>query len=120
MKTKHLISLFVLLFFGIDLCAEPVSVENAMKVATNFMMQKHTHIAKNGKNYKMIKSLKLTNVATRSLNYDNFYIFNLNDDKGWVIVSGDDSVTPILGYSTNGSFKINNIGPNTKEIIRFL
>lgn len=117
MKTKYLISLFFVLFVGIDIQAEPVSVDKAMKVAANFMMQKHTYITKDGKELKMLKSVRLTNVATRSLNYDSFYIFNLNDNKGWVIVSGDDSVTPILGYSTNGSFNIDSIGPNTKELL---
>jgi hypothetical protein len=34
----------------------------------------------------------------------NFYIFNVNTNKGFVIVSGDDIITPILGYSNEGAF----------------
>lgn len=118
MKTvKLLLTSLLLLFISINLHAEHVPLEKAMKVATNFMAQKHTYVTKSGKELRMYKSLELTNISTRSLNLDNFYIFNLNDNQGWVIVSGDDSVTPILGYSTNGNFNIDNIGPNTKELL---
>ena len=42
-----------------------------------------------------------------------FYVFNI--DKGFVIVSADDRVTPILGYSTESNFD----GPNIPENVRF-
>lgn len=118
MKTlKLLLTSLLLLFISINLHAEYVPIEKATKVATNFMAQKHTYVTKSGKVLRMYKSLELINISTKSLNFDNFYIFNLNDNQGWVIVSGDDSVTPILGYSTNGNFNIDNIGPNTRELL---
>lgn len=40
-----------------------------------------------------------------------FYVFN-SGTNGFVMVSGDDIVTPILGYSSNGTFDPNNIPPN--------
>lgn len=33
-----------------------------------------------------------------------YYVFNMND-RGFVMVSADDSVTPIIGYSTDGTFR---------------
>ena len=55
-----------------------------------------------------------------------FYVFN-NDGGGFVIVSGDDRVKPVLGYSETNSFDPNNIPPNTaawldgyKEQIRYV
>ncbi|MEP7108141.1 MAG: C10 family peptidase [Ferruginibacter sp.] len=45
----------------------------------------------------------------------NFYVFNLGTSKGFVIVSGDDDVIPVLGYSVESSFDPNNIPPNTTK-----
>jgi hypothetical protein len=43
-----------------------------------------------------------------------FYVFN-SGTIGFVMVSGDDIVAPILGYSTNGTFDPNNIPPNAAK-----
>ena len=43
-----------------------------------------------------------------------YYVFN-SGTSGFVMVSGDDIVTPILGYSTNGTFDPNNIPPNAAK-----
>jgi hypothetical protein len=43
-----------------------------------------------------------------------FYVFNV-DTEGFVIVSGDDSVYPILGYSNEGRFHPHNIPQNVAK-----
>ncbi|MDE6480978.1 MAG: C10 family peptidase [Muribaculaceae bacterium] len=40
-----------------------------------------------------------------------YYVFNADDGNGFVIVSGDDSVNPILGYSDKGYFDFDNYPP---------
>lgn len=45
-----------------------------------------------------------------------FYIFNQGDDS-FVIVSGDDRMKPILGYSTRGAFMIENIPANIRSFL---
>lgn len=45
----------------------------------------------------------LTDITT-STPFREFYIFSGNDGNGFVIVSGDDCVTPILGYSDDTPF----------------
>jgi len=40
-----------------------------------------------------------------------FYVYSVNSGQGFVIVSGDDAVRPILGYSSDNAFPINNISP---------
>lgn len=40
-----------------------------------------------------------------------FYVFNADGDKGFVIVSGDDRVPRILGYSDKNNFDFNNLPP---------
>ena len=49
----------------------------------------------------------------------NFYIFNANANKGFVIVSGDDRTTSVLGYSDKGNFDPANIPVNMKEMLEF-
>ena len=34
------------------------------------------------------------------------YVFNQDSNRGFVVLSADDDVTPILGYSENGNLKI--------------
>ncbi len=44
----------------------------------------------------------------------DLYVFNINGDAGYVIVSNDDVAVPILGYSDSGSFDPNNIPDNMR------
>lgn len=46
-----------------------------------------------------------------------FYVFNADGDKGFVIVSGDDRVPRILGYSDKGSFDFDNMPPQLIAIL---
>lgn len=39
---------------------------------------------------------------------DLFYVFNINGDKGFVLVSATDQVIPVLGYSFEGNYKQDN------------
>ena len=41
-----------------------------------------------------------------------YYVFNVNSSEGFVIVSGDDIVEPILGYSNQGAFDADRIPPH--------
>ena len=48
---------------------------------------------------------------------ENIYVFNINRDDGFILVSGDDLATPILGYSFNGAFNMSEAPPNLKKWI---
>ena len=43
-----------------------------------------------------------------------FYVFNAKGNQGFVIVSGDDRTTEILGYSSTGSLDMNRLPENLK------
>ena len=49
-----------------------------------------------------------------STTQSSYYIFNTTGDQGYVIVSGDDRTTPILGYIDRGSYDPNNVPANMK------
>jgi len=40
-----------------------------------------------------------------------YWVFNTENDNGFVIVAGDDIAIPILGYSDSGSFDADNVNP---------
>ncbi|MCX6244260.1 MAG: thiol protease/hemagglutinin PrtT [Bacteroidetes bacterium] len=41
-----------------------------------------------------------------------FYVFNVNSAQGFIIVSAEDNVAPVLAYSDESGFNVNNIAPD--------
>ncbi|NDW17713.1 T9SS C-terminal target domain-containing protein [Dysgonomonas sp. 216] len=55
------------------------------------------------------------NMSTRSSNNESityYYVFNISDNDGFVIVSGDDRAKDVLGYSQSGYFDVNSLPVN--------
>ena len=102
-------------FLQTQLFAEHVSADKASRVGMNFMKQRHTYITTRGEALKMYKSVELTQVTNRSVENQHFYVFNLNDNQGWVLVADDDRCLPILGYSKSGEFVTGNLPANIED-----
>jgi peptidase C10-like protein/Spi protease inhibitor/type IX secretion system substrate protein len=45
--------------------------------------------------------------------YTSLYVLSVNGRKGWVMLSADDLIEPVLAYSNESTFDINNIAPAT-------
>ena len=58
---------------------------------------------------------KLSPAATDSVAY--YYIYNVGENQGFVIISGDDRTKPILGYSDEGRFASDNMPENVKYFV---
>ena len=58
-------------------------------------------------------------VATSQGNFGgvviDYYVFNINGGLGFVMVSGDDNIIPILANSNQSSIDINKISPAAKD-----
>ena len=56
----------------------------------------------------------------QSASVDNacYYIFNVGNNGGFVIVSGDDRTNPILGFSDEGAFDPNNVPANMQSWLK--
>ncbi|MGC9151499.1 MAG: C10 family peptidase [Microbacter sp.] len=54
-----------------------------------------------------------TTVSADSMAY--FYVFNVGNNNGFVLVAGDDGVKPILGYALQGTFNANQIPSNVQS-----
>lgn len=49
-----------------------------------------------------------------SVSNADFFVYNIDGDNGFIIISGDDEAVDILGYSDNGSIDLNNMPENMK------
>ena len=91
-KITHILSAFIL--SASLLQAAPVKPAHAKQVAQNFYTQ-------NNKIDITTVSLAYTGLTSNGL--PAYYAFNINNNS-FVIVSGDDNASPIIGYSTENNF----------------
>lgn len=82
--------------------AKPVDKSTALRVAQNYCAQQ-------GANH-----LQLVDISEH-LPYREFYTFVGDNGKGFVLVSADDCVLPILGFSANNIFAIDNMPIHVRE-----
>lgn len=75
--------------------ANPVSQTTAQTIAENFYLQQAS---------KTISGISLFYSETKNIDDPAYFVFNINSNDGFVIVSGDDAAYPIIGYSTEGKF----------------
>lgn len=61
---------------------------------------------------------KFKAATTTSDEYAPFYVYNVEGDKGFVIVSGDDAVANIFGYADKGSFDLENAPANVVAMMK--
>lgn len=107
---KNLLSLFALILISFaNLNAKPVDLATAKKAGLNFLRHKTT-----SPEFDKISDLTLVFKAASSDELTvYYYVFNTPD--GFVIVSGDDCVLPILGYSDEKAFRTTNMVPSLRK-----
>ncbi len=91
----------MILAASFKLFAAPVDPDSAKKIALNFIignksLLKNAHLSS--------IELELYTRELKSFSKDNLYVFNFTNSKGFIIVSADDRIFPILGYSFENSF----------------
>jgi len=111
---KNLILTVSILFCACQLTGKTVDMTTLMKVGSNFLISKGVPGVQGASDlsltYTGFDKASGTSVAS-------FYVFSVNSRKGWVMVSVDDQVMPVLAYSDEYAFDINNMAPATKEWI---
>jgi len=124
MKFKELLIITILVFsFSHNVFSKIVKIEVAEKVALNFYYQKAFQF-----NQIENMNIKIKDVfVEENKNEPLYYIFNFDNDNGFVIVSADDITYPVFGYSFKGNYENENQPPafqnwmnNYKEQIIFL
>ena len=103
------IFLLVLLLFTVhtNLNAKKITTAQARQQAYHFWREEMPQKAKG----------QCTLVETRALgNSPSYYVFN-NNNGGFVIIAGDDMISPVLGYTTEGSFDTTNLPEGLKDLL---
>ncbi len=95
---KKFFVLFVLIAFSFGLFASPITPETARSVAVNYF-----------KHYAAKSNAVVSDMITfQKDGLTTFYVF-VFEGGGFVLISADDAVIPVLGYSSNEPFDKNNI-----------
>lgn len=110
---KPLLLIIFLLLVG-NLFAKSRSSSEALTIANSFCQKSQVSTKRMSTGATLTLAYTCNNgIATRSLTGSAlYYVFNIGDNNGFIIVSGDDRAKEILGYSDSGSFDINNLPPN--------
>ena len=97
------------LLLSVSAIAGTVSQNEALKAANAFMLKNRS-----GVSLKATPASTPRMMANQNTGTPSFYIFNTVGDNGYVIVSGDDRTTQILGYVDHGNFDANKMPANMK------
>lgn len=110
---KRILTLAVLFLFTMIAFAGNVSEQQALQKAMAFLKANN----RSGINVKAKAAAHKAPRKAQAATNSYYYVFNLEDSQGFVIVSGDDRTEPILGYADNGTFDANNIPSNMKYLL---
>ena len=103
---KRVFSLYILLLAGIlSMSAQQVTKETALSKATQFFNQS---------NVVSRRAARKVPQFTLANNRNEFYVFNDEANGGYVIVSGEERMPDVLGYSYTGHFDAENMPCNMK------
>jgi hypothetical protein len=99
---KRILILFIVLLIGISFSAlaKKVEIPDARLIAKNtYYEQVNRHDA------VPYQSIAITGEFVETYNnHDVYYVFNINDTKGFVIISADDICYPVIGFSFESSY----------------
>lgn len=112
-KTVHLLILMALM--AMPSFADKVSKSEAQRIAEKFMAQSNMRKGK-ARFAATPKTLKLS--RSTSQDYAPFYVYNVENNGGFVIVSGEDALGTILGYSDSGSFEMEDAPSNIVTMLQ--
>ena len=105
--TKLFFIVVLLLLSTILLWAKPVKVDEAKDIAYQFLNLKEA-TQKNMKRVLPASSLSLAYEAKSQNGNSNLFVFNQGEQR-FVVVAGDDCISPVLGYADSGAFDEKNM-----------
>lgn len=103
----------VMLLWGTNLAANPITAEQAKKNAAQFITSNKRMASKSGRQLQLAFTLKQDKSAS-NVQMPAIYAYNIANDGGFVIVSGDDMAKPVLGYASQGNISDDNMPDNMR------
>lgn len=111
MNKKNLLLLVFLLGSSI-LFAKQVDVNSAQEVASNFLYNKIKFRNASTPSLNLVYTAKSDSHLRSTADQIYYYVFNIGDNNGFIIVSADDINVPVIGYSKEGSYDTKNLPDN--------
>ncbi|MDR1112242.1 MAG: C10 family peptidase, partial [Bacteroidales bacterium] len=114
---KRIFSFLFALALMANMFAKPIDVNTARTVATNFLAAHATAAQRNFSTLELVYTVEATVSSQKADDMSDasyFYVFNAGSE-AFVIIAGDNRVTPILGYSDGNTFKTENMPPNLRK-----
>lgn len=104
-----------LMFPTLHVSGKEVNQKSAWEVATQFMNNRSA--LRNGASLELVMTGNQGTDNLRSTDMPSFYVYNVKGGKGFVIVAGDDAVSPILAYSFESSFQVEGMPDHLKAFL---
>lgn len=101
--------MFALFAQSID--AAPITLDQAKAIAQQQLASTTKFTASNAK-------MTLSHAGMNMKGTADYYVFNRDGGQGFVIVAGDDMSSPVLGYSTTGTFDLNTAPEPLKMMLK--
>ncbi len=106
MRRLFFLTLGIIFLSSLPAWAGPVDSQKALAEASAFVSNQR---AAAPRQMQLASSRRYAAAATPA-----YYVFNIDNGNGFVIVSGDDRTMPILGYSDEGAFDAERMPANMK------
>ena len=113
MNKKILLISLGVLSFATAMQARSRSVEEAKQVAADFYQNQNGLRAASAPELTLVYSGSESGLRS-SASEAPFYVFNIGSADGFVMVSGDDRVAPVIGYSLTSVFNPDNMPGNLR------
>ena len=107
---KSILTLAVWLMAAMTVMADQLTQQQAEEAAMAFLSKQNKPTA--NRQLKLAQHRLLAPAATQQ--GTAYYVFNIGQEQGYVVVSGDDHTQPILGYVDEGSFNHEELPPHVK------
>lgn len=110
---KKIILGFLCLMFASILSAKQINVELAELIASKHI---NTKVKQQNTRSKLLTLVHIeqNNDKLKNITKNYYYVFNIGNQNGFIIISADDINVPIIGYSTEGSYNPNDLPDNFK------
>ena len=120
MKKIYILSIMMVLA-ATNLWAGPIDTNRAREIAKAFFSQEATRSASCDVELEWagrdIAAPAASKSSTISSDDALLYIFNRSDRAGFVIVAGEECANPIIAYSDDCRFDVDNMAPSTRAIL---
>lgn len=107
---RKILLLFSLFLMTLVAWGEPIDRNEALKQANAFLSSKGIPV-------RQSLDMAYAQPGKAAEAHSLYYVFNVGNGKGFVIVAGDDAVTPILAYADRGDFSEREMAPAAKAML---